>query len=86
MLAGSDIGKITSVTFPVMYLPKNAKHAWIKTSKVIVGRSSFAFLSVKHLRAVAKRSAPPIPIDALIAPIKANTGYNRNKNFDFVIS
>ena len=72
ILAKNAIGIIANVTCPSANLLENAKNAWIKTNIVIVGKSAFVSFPIKHFSAVANSTAPPIPIEELIAPISAN--------------
>ena len=71
-LAKNAIGIINKFISPKTNFEKKAKKACTKTINVIDGKTNFGSLSRKLFNTVAKSIAPPIPIDALIAPIKAN--------------
>ena len=46
---------------------------------LIVGNNSFVSLPIKHFKPVVNKTAPPIPIEELIAPMNANTKNNKNQ-------
>ena len=82
-LAKSAIGIINKPISPKMSFEKNAKKAWVNTSKVIEGKRNLGSLLKKYFNAAAKSIAPPIPIEALIAPMPAKIRYNKKNNFVF---
>ena len=83
-LAKSAIGMINKLISPKKSFEKKAKKAWKNTSKVIEGKRNLGSLLKKYFNAAAKSIAPPIPIEALIAPMQAKIGYNKKNNFDFL--
>ena len=83
-LARNAAGRINRLTSPNNSFEEKAKKAWIKTIRVMEGKINFGSFWRKNLSTAAKSIAPPIPIEALIAPINEKSIYKiQNKFFSF---
>ena len=72
-LAISAVGITENTTAPAQAFPRKANNACSATINVIVGNSSFVVSFLKHFKAVANKTAPPIPIAALYIKRKVHS-------------